>query len=307
MSGFQSMLNNQMILLVYLAVGAMARKKGIIDESAKKKFIDFVLRITLPCMIFNSFNKPLTPDVLRQTAMAFLVSLAVALISLFAGKVIYNMYPPEKKAILQYATLVNNSGFLGLALVEGVLGNDGLLLASIFVIPNRIMMWTAGLSLFTKPQPGERKWDRWKSILLNPAMIATYLGLARRLIGIPIPDFVATSVAKIGAITSPLSMIIIGTMLVGLDVKTLVEPAILHLSFVRLIALPLVGFVIMRLLNIDPLLTAVALIMTGMPAGSTTPLLASKYGADEEFASRAVVFTTILSLITAPILLLLLG
>lgn len=258
-------------------------------------------------MIFNSFNKPLTPDVLRQTGFAFVVALAVALISLIAGKLIYNKYPEEKKVILQYATLINNSGFLGLPLVESVLGADGLLLASIFVIPNRIMMWTAGLSLFTKPVPGESKWERWRGILLNPAMIATYLGLLRRLLGIPVPYFLETAIAKIGAVTSPLSMIVIGTMLVGLEWKTLVEPAILHLSFVRLIGLPLIGFVIMKLLRLDPLLTAVALIMTGMPAGSTTPLLAAKYGADEEFASRAVVFTTILSLITAPVLLLLLG
>ena len=307
MNGFESMLNSQLVLLVYLGAGAAARKKGIIDDYAKKKFIDFVLTITLPCMIFNSFNKPLTPDVLRQTALAFIVSMAVALISLFTGNVIYRRYPESKRAVLQYATLVNNSGFLGLALVEGVLGADGLLLASIFVIPNRIMMWTAGLSLFTKPAPGESPWQRWKSILLNPAMIATYLGLVRRLFGIPVPSFLETSVAKIGAVTSPMSMMIIGTMLVGLEWKTLLEPAILNLSFVRLIGLPLVGFVLMKLLHVDPLLTVVALIMTGMPAGSTTPLLASKYGGDEVFASRAVVFTTILSLFTAPALLLLLG
>ncbi len=307
MSGFQNMLNNQLILLIYLAVGIAARKKGIIDERTKKNFIDFVLLIALPCMIFNSFNKPLTPDVLRQTAFSFLVSLAVAFISLVAGNVMYRGYPPEKQPILQYATLVNNAGFLGLALVDGVLGNDGLLLASIFVVPNRIMMWTAGLSLFSKPVPGESPWERWKSILLNPAMIATYLGILRRLLGIPLPYFLETAVAKIGAISAPLSMIIIGTMLVGLDLRTLLDPAIFHLSFVRLIGLPLVCFVIMRILGLDPLLTAVAIIMTGMPAGSTTPLLASKYGADEEFASKAVVFTTILSLFTAPMMLLILG
>ncbi len=307
MVGFGKMLNNEMILLVYLAAGVIARKTGILDDHAKRKVIDLILTIALPCMIFSSFNKPLTPDVLRQTGFSFVVALAVALISFFAGKLIYNPFPHEKKVILQYATLVNNSGFLGLPLVESVLGADGLLLASIFVIPNRIMMWTAGLSLFTTPQPGESSWDRWKIILRNPAMVATYLGLLRRIFGIPVPVFLDTAVSKIGAVTSPLSMIVIGTMLVGLEWKTLVEPAILYFSFVRLIALPLIGFVLMKILHLDPLLTAVALILTGMPAGSTTPLLAAKYGADEDFASRCVIFSTVLSLLTAPLLLLLLG
>ena len=72
MESFSKMLTAQLILLVYMAVGIYCMKRQLIDASTKKKLVDIILKITLPCMIFNSFNKPLTPDVLIQAAMILL-------------------------------------------------------------------------------------------------------------------------------------------------------------------------------------------------------------------------------------------
>lgn len=301
MEGFQNMVNAQLILLIYLGVGMYCRKKGMIDDQTKKKLIDLILKITLPCMIFNSFNKPLTPDILKKTALAFIVAFCIAVLSWLLGKILYRRYPQERKSILQYCTLVNNSGFLGMPMVSAVYGADGLLYASIFIIPNRIMMWTAGLSLFTV---SDFK-SKCKNILLNPCIITVFLGIARRMLNIPVPEFIDKSAANIGAITSPLSMMIIGTMLVGISWKALFEPSIFYLTFIRLIFLPLIALVLMRIMRFDPLLTGVSLILTGMPAGSTSALLAAKYGADEDYASRCIITTTIISLITIPLLMLL--
>ena len=300
MKGFQNMVNAQLILLIYLGVGMYCKKTGIIDDLTKKKMVDLILKIALPCMIFNSFNKPLTPDVLKKTALAFIVAFCIAVLSYLLGKILYNRYPLERKSILQYCTLVNNSVFLGMPMVSAVYGADGLLYASIFIIPNRIMMWTAGLSLFTV---SDFK-SKCKNILLNPCIITVFLGLARRILNLPFPEFLDKAIANIGAVTSPLSMMVIGTMLVGVSWKALFEPSIFYLTAVRLILLPLVALGFMRLLNFDPLLTGVSLILTGMPAGSTSALLAAKYGADEDYASRCIITTTLISLITVPLLML---
>lgn len=300
MEGFLNMFNAQLILLVYLCVGAYCCKKGMIDPHTKQKLVDLILKVTLPCMIFNSFNKPLTPDVLKQTGMAFLVAFCIAILSFICGKVLYNRYPAEKKSILQYCTLVNNSGFLGMPMVSAVYGTEGLLYASVYIIPNRIMMWTAGLSLFTV---SDFK-SKCKNIFLNPCIITVFLGLARRILTLPFPTFLDKAVANIGAVTSPLSMIVIGTMLVGISWKTLLEPSIFYLAAVRLVGLPLIGLAIMELFHFDPMLTGVSLILTGMPAGSTSALLAAKYGADEDYASRCIITTTIMSLVTIPLLML---
>lgn len=302
MESFIKMLNAQMILLVYMAVGMYCMKRRLIDAFAKKKLVDLILKITLPCMIFHSFNKPLTPDILMDAAMILFVASCISILSYILGKFIYNRYPLEKKSILQYCTMVNNSGFLGMPMVSSVYGADGLLAASFFIIPNRILMWTAGLAVFTTASFK----DKCKNIFLNPCIIAVFLGLLRRILGIPFPEFLDTAIGNIGDITSPLSMMIIGTMLVGVPWKTLLEPSIFYLSFIRLIALPLVALAILNMLGLDPMLTGLSLILTGMPAGSTSALLAAQYGANEDYASRCIVTTTILSLITVPCLMLLL-
>lgn len=300
MEGFINMVNAQLILLIYLGTGIYCRKKGIIDQKTKQKLVDFILKITLPCMIFNSFNKPLTPDVLKKTVFVFIVAFCIALLSYAGGKFLYNRYPPERKSILQYCTLVNNSGFLGMPMVSAVYGAEGLLFASIFIIPNRIMMWTAGLSLFTE---SDFK-TKCRNIFFNPCIITVFLGLARRIFNLPLPEFLDKAIANIGAVTSPLSMMVIGTMLVGISWKSLFEPSIFYLTAVRLILLPVIALVLMNLLHFDPLLTGVSLILTGMPAGSTSALLAAKYGADEDYASRCIITTTLISLITIPLLML---
>lgn len=302
MESFLRMLNAQMILLVYLAVGMYCMKVGLIDRDSKEKLVDIILRITLPCMIFNSFNNPLTPEVMKQTALILVVAVSISILSFLLGKVIYNKYPQKKKSILQYCTLVNNSGFLGMPMVYAVYGSEGLFAASIFIIPNRIFMWTAGLAMFTTADFR----TKCKNILLNPCIVTVFLGIARRMTGFPVPEFLDTAIANTGAVTTPLSMMVIGTMLIGVPWKKLLEPSIFRLAFVRLIALPLVALFILNLIDAQPLLAGVSLILTGMPAGSTSALLAAKYGADEDYASRCIVTTTIMSLATIPALMLLL-
>ena len=302
MESFSRMLNAQMVLLVYLAVGMYCMKAGLIDRETKKKLVDIILKITLPCMIFNSFNKPLTPEVLIQTALILVVAVAISILSFLLGKVIYNKYPQKKKSILQYCTLVNNSGFLGMPMVSAVYGSDGLFAASIFIIPNRIFMWTAGLAMFTTADFR----TKCRNILLNPCIVTVFLGIVRRMTGFPVPGFLDEAVANIGAVTTPLSMMVIGTMLIGVPWKKLLEPSIFYLAFVRLIALPLVALFILNLIHAEPMLAGVSLILAGMPAGSTSALLAAKYGADEVYASRCIVTTTIMSLATIPALMLLL-
>ncbi len=304
MEHFLSMLNAQLVLFVYIGVGWFLGKKKIFDEATKRKLTTYILQIALPCMIFNSFGDEFTLETLRKTGLAFVVALIIAVMSFILGKFIYNRFPEEKKGILQYCTMVNNSGFLGLPLVEAVYGDLGLMYASIAILPNRILMWTAGISVFTKEKASLKK--QMINVLLNPGIVAVYLGLARCLLNIPLPAFLDSAIAKIGATTSPLSMMIIGTMLVGVNLKELFDPAALYQSFIRLIALPLIALVFMRLLNFDAILTGTTLILTGMPAGSTSVLLATQYGGDEVFASKLVVSSTLLSLITAPLLMLLL-
>lgn len=299
MDNFLKMLSTQAILLVYMCVGYYCSRKDIVDRRTQSKMTDFVLRITLPCMIFNSFQTHLTPELLKQASLCLAVAFFVCFLAWVMGKFIYNMYPFEKRSILQYATLVNNSGFLGLPIVAAVLGDEGLLLAAIFIIPNRIFMWTAGISIFEKSSD---KKGAFLKLMKNPCMIAVFLGLFRGLVDFELPEFAMKAIQGLGNSTTPLSMLLIGSMMTALTPESFKDWSTVYLAAVRLIALPLATLGIMRILEADPVMTACGVILTAMPAGSTTALLAEKYGSDSVYGSKCVLVNTIFSLMTIPIM-----
>ena len=298
MDSFFKMVDVQTVLFIYMAVGFGCRKAGIFNDVARDKLTDFVVFVTLPCMIFESFNMAFSLESLKQGALALLIAVGMSCVALLLGKVLYNRFPYEEKSILQYGTLVSNSGFAGLPVVSGAYGDEGLFLGSLFIIPTRILMWSAGISLFTRADAKQAV----KKVLLNPGIIAVEVGLVRMLFQIPLPHFVDTAVDNLGGCTSPLAMALVGAILVDVPLKTVFDLKSFYLVAVRQFLLPGICLAALRLLHVDPLTIGVSVVITGMPIGSTTAILAQKYVADAKFASKCVFISTLTSLVTVPIL-----
>ena len=298
MDSFFNMVDVQTVLFIYLAVGFFCRKRGIFTDEARDKLTDFVVLVTLPCMIFESFNMAFSLEALKQGATAVVIAAGMACVALLLGKVLYNRFPYEEKSILQYGTLVSNSGFAGLPVVSGAYGDEGLFLGSLFIIPTRILMWSAGISLFTQADPK----NAFKKVMTNPGIIAVEIGLVRMFLQLPLPHFVDTAVDNLGACTSPLAMALVGAILADVPLKTVIDLRGFYLVAVRQLLLPGLCLAILTLLGVDPLTVGVSVALTGMPIGSTTAILAQKYGANAQFASKCVFISTLTSLVTVPIL-----
>lgn len=298
MNSFLKMVDVQTVLFLYMAVGFGCRKAGIFNDVTRDKLTDFVVFVTLPCMIFESFHMDFSLEALRQGAVALLIAVGMSLVALVLGRVLYNRFPYEEKSIFQYGTLVSNSGFAGLPVVSGAYGDEGLFLGSLFIIPTRILMWSAGISLFTRADAKQA----FKKVMLNPGIIAVEVGLVRMILQIPLPHFVDTAVDNMGACTSPLAMALVGAILADVPLKTVFEPKCFYLVTVRQFLLPGICLAALKLLGMDALTIGVSVVITGMPIGSTTAILAQKYGADAQFASKCVFVSTLTSLVTVPIL-----
>lgn len=298
MEGFLKMAEIQGVLLVYLIVGFIARKVKIITPETRPSYTNFVIYILLPCMIFMSFSEKLTSEQLRSTIILLLISFTVAIFSYILGKVIFRNYPYRRRSILQYGTLISNSAFAGMPMIYYAYGELGLFYASIYIIPLRILMWSAGISLFTE---ADFK-TKLRNVILNPGIIAVELGAARMLLQIAIHPSLSTALKSVGNATMPMSMILIGTILAEISVRDLVDKDVAFMTVLRLILLPGIVLLALKAIGTDPLITAVTVLLTGMPVGSTAAILAEKYGADFSFGSKIVFTTTILSLITVPIL-----
>ena len=299
MEAFLKMVNTQSILFIYMAVGYYCRKKNIFTDETRNKLTDFVVLITLPCMVFSSFRMEFSMDALIQGGMALLIATVMALAALAAGKLLYNRFDHRERCILQYGTLVTNSGFAGLPIVSGAFGDEGLFLGSLFIIPTRILMWSAGLSLFTT---GGTRWERTKKVMTNPAIVAVFAGLLWMLFQLPLPGFLDTAIDHLGDCTSPLAMALVGAILADVPLWGVWEPKAMYLVLIRQIVLPVLCLVVLKALNMDALTVGVSVTLSGMPIGSTTAILAQKYGADAQFASKCVFISTLTSLVTVPVL-----
>ena len=242
MDSFFKMVDVQTVLFIYMAVGFFCRKKGIFNDAARDKLTDFVVLITLPCMIFESFHMEFSLESLKQGGVAVLIATVMAAAALLLGKVLYNRFPYGEKSILQYGTLVTNSGFAGLPVVSGAYGDEGLFLGSLFIIPTRILMWSAGISLFTKADAKQAV----RKVLLNPGIIAVEVGLVWMLFQLPLPHFVDTAVDNLGACTSPMAMALVGAILADVPPKTVFDPKCFYLVAVRQLLLPAVCLVALR-------------------------------------------------------------
>ena len=282
--------NIQGTLFLMILVGALVKKLGIVDEAGRRCLTDLCVNVIIPCNILKSCLIDLDSSVLRACEILVVVALAIQIISVILNKFLYKNYPEAQNKVLKYCTLVSNGGFLGNGVAEGVYGTLGLLYASMYLIPMRIVMWSAGTSYFVAGGTDKKKVVR--NILTHPCLVAVYIGMAIMLLHIPLPTLLTST-----AIT----MFIIGTILVDVPLLTIVNPTTLWISALRLVLLPAAAWGISLALGLEPVATGVAVIMTGMPAGSTAAIFAARYGSDAVFATKCVVLSTLLSMLTIPV------
>lgn len=282
-------------MLFLMLTGALLRKKKIITDSGKKSITDIILYVILPCNIVKAFCVETGKDFWSGFSMMLVVAVCVQLVSMLTARFAYLHMGDGEKQVYQYGTVCSNAGFMGNPLSQSVFGDTGLLYASIFLIPLRIVMWTAGVSYFS--DKADKK-QLLRKVLLHPCMIAVYIGMVLLLTRWELPAVVMKTVTYFSSCCTAMTMMYVGTVLADVDFRTLFTRHQIYFAVIRLIVLPGIVYAFCLLFRVEQLVMGVAVFLTAMPAGSTTSLLAAKYGADEEAAAKSVVFTTALSVAT---------
>lgn len=288
----------QGMLFLLTGIGIAVQKSKLLPDNAQGMLTDLILYVILPCNIALSFQIDLNRELLQNLGTAFLVAWIVQGIAWTLSRFLYNRFPEPTKKVLQYATVCSNGGFMGNPIAESVFGATGLMYASIFLIPQRIVMWSAGITLFTEA-PNKR--TLVKKVLTHPCIIAVFVGLFLMIFRPALPEFVQKTASSLGSCTTPLSMLMVGMILADVkDIKSMFSWAIIRYTLIRLIILPGIIFIGCRICGINQMVTGVGVLMTAMPAACMTTILANKYHGDSLFASKCVVFSTAMTLITLP-------
>lgn len=298
---YTSVINQVVVLFLIIFVGVYAKKKNIINKEVNKSLSQLLMTITMPFMIVASFNYSFSKEMLVNVGLVLLFSFSIHGFLLVISKVIYFSFPLKTKNILRFITIFGNCAFMGFPVLQSIYGKEGVFYGSIFTIGFNVFLWTAGVMLFT-----DAKGDRQiKKILFNPGIVAVFIGMFLFLFSIQLPVPIYRTLELVGSLTVPLSMIIVGVILADMDLKDIfADLAVYYGAFIRLIAAPFTVFLVLKLLGMDGIVLGVCVVSAGMPAAANTALFAETYDGDRSLASKSVFITTVLSILTIPLVLL---
>ncbi len=302
MSVFERMLNTQALMFIYVVMGILMAKTKILKHEARSSFIRLLLDITLPCMILNSFNVEIGIEELISAGKIMLISFVCTLIAWTLAKILWRNESKNRKAVLEFATLFSNAGNAGMPIVASVFGSEGVFYASFYLIPIRVFIWTLGLSLFVDEVNFR---ERMKILARTPSLVVVFVGLGLMFLPFKLPSVVSVAVKNIGDMTGPLSMMLIGAALGESDIRSAFDFGAFKLTAVRLGVMPVLYIFLLKYAGVEAILWQVVVVLTAMPAAANTEIIAEMYGKDYKFAARCVVVSTIISLVSVPVLTLL--
>ena len=296
MTYLQNLLELEAMMFLMITLGVICVKTGLLTETGQREITDIVIYVVFPCYILDCFIKNIGAFSGASMFNIIFASAALQLLTIFLSSVLYRRTEPGRRTILRYTLIVSNSGFLGFPLVGSVFGPEGLIFASIFLIFQRINNFSYALSLFTAAE----KKGLIRRTLTHPCIFVTFIGTAIMLLEWAPPALLCKTLSSIGACSTPMSMMMIGAVLAAAKGGNPADRLTAGYTLWRLILIPGIIFLLCRALQMDQIVTGTSVLLAGMPAGTLSVMLGKKYNADAAFASRLVIVTTILSLITIP-------
>lgn len=286
-----------LILFVLIAVGFVMGKRGIIGAGRARLLADVALMVATPCVIVRSFSNisaDRLPDLLVAVAVCFLIHgvfIAVAHL-IFRGK-------EPRDRVLRLAAVLSNAGFMALPLQEAVLGTDGVFYGSAFVVVFNLILWTYGFATMNRKGGGVSV----AKLLFNPGLIGLLGGIAVMLLPFPLPAVVADPINHLANLNTPLPMLFIGYYLSTVDFsKVLKRPIYFAACAVRLLVAPVVAGAVMYAIGVRGALFISMMIAATAPVATSVTMFAARYDGDNETAVNVVALSTLLSLITMPLL-----
>lgn len=298
MEAFLSVILEVAVILILILVGYFTVKKGMFTKESLGSITSFLLYIVTPCLIVSSFLSAESGKLDGWTLLfaAVLPALSIV-ISIALSYLFFRREPSGRRRVLRFSMIFCNVGFMGIPLVEGIVGSEGVLYGSFFIAVFNIFCWTYGYVMM-----GGGK-VRLKALLLNPGIIGIAIGLPLYLLDVPVPALFVEPVELISALNTPLAMIVVGGYIAQVKLRAFVSDlAVYKMAVLRLVVAPLLYLALVWLLRPDETLLMSTVIQAATPVAANCVLFAVQYGSDAELASKSVAVSTALSVVTIPLL-----
>ncbi len=305
------LLQQMMVLFLIMMVGYLCRRIGLFSADASKLLSGIVVNVANPALILSSVVNKESAIEGKELVMTMGLAIGTYVVLLVLAEAVPRLLRAGKKdyGVYKVMTVFSNIGFMGFPLLTAMYGSESLLYASLFLIPYNVLIYTYGVEALTKEEgvQKENKAIPWKKIF-NIGVIACIITIILYITRIRVPKVMEDVVNTLGNLTAPLSMMVIGDAMSQMKIKELLkDKKLMIFTAVKLLLIPIVGLFVIKQMGFTPMLNGVFLVMLSTPVGSMTAMLAQQYDGNYELASKGVALTTLLSVVTMPIVSMIMG
>ena len=296
------LVQQMIVLFILMGVGFFCGKKGFINDAFAKNMSWIVVNIATSGMILAAGMNDESTIKGESLAFGFMVSFLVYVFLIAVSFVILPIVrvPAKDKNVYRVMAIFSNIGFMGLPIIQAVYGSEAVLYGAIFQFPYNFLMYTYGVAAMRGENP--LKSPEGMKRVLNVGVVSSALAIIIYISGIHMPSFLTISARHLSNLAAPLSMMVIGQSMIHMNPKELVgDIRLLFFSLIKLIAVPIVGVMLLRLFIKDSMIINVCYIMLATPIGSMTAMLSQQYGGDYRLASKGVALSTVISVVTIPL------
>ncbi len=286
-----------------LLLGFFLGKKKLISTETNKQITNLLLTVFMPASLFVAFPSEYDEDSLNLFFAGLAAGFLIMLMLILLSKIIINKYwyKGGLRFESQFALIFNNATFLGYPIVVNTFGSTGVIAYCGFIIAFNIALFSYGIWLF------EHKvtLKLLKGIITNPNILAVLLGMVLFLANLHLPNFITDAVGFVGNATTPLSVICIGFMLSRADFKSIFTKwRLVVTALIQLTIGPITTFFLLSWLNFPSEVISVCTLIQALPTATSLGLFATEYGGNNIEASELVAISTLLSVVTMPIMVL---
>lgn len=295
-----------MVLFLLIVVGYVIRKMNIVSDAINKEIGGLVINIALPAFLIVSMNMSFSVEMMKTSGVFVVLSFGVYAGFALSAKFFSKLIGVKGKArdVFEYVLLFSNVGYMGYPVVKVVFGDEGVFYTAVYNLSFSVLVWSYGVYLMNRNSDHSEK----RKGFLNPGLVAVLIGFGLFAFSIELPKPIFETLKLIGDTTTPLSMMFIGFILAQTEMRAILRDwQVFALSGIRLIIQPLSVWVVLKLLGFEGLLLNIPVLIASMPAAANTAIIASKYGSDYQLAAKVIYISTLLSVMTIPLVVRLLG
>lgn len=289
-------------LFLVMVMGFVLVKTHLLKTEESKSLSIVTLYLVMPCVIINAFQVKYTESIRNGLLLAFAAAVLIHIALLILVKVLEKIFHLD--AVEKASIMYSNAGNLIIPIVTSILGKEWVIYSSAFISVQLILLWTHGRMVLCE----EKKIDL-KRILLNINMITIFVGILFFVTRFQLPDIIKKTLESVSAMIGPISMVVAGMLIANMSFKQIFAYKRIYIvTFLKMIICPVIILLLLKyggmanLLSDGKMILLISLLATITPSASIVTQMAQIYGKNGEYASVINVVTTIVCIVTMPIM-----